>query len=82
MTSTQPKIVVVFGATGKQGGSVAKAILNDPVTSKQFKVRAITRDPAKPEAKALIELGAEIVKASFFFFFSLGLRYIMILTFK
>ncbi|KAL4923169.1 NmrA/HSCARG family protein [Aspergillus undulatus] len=55
--------VVVFGATGIQGGSVAKAILTDPTVSKQFHVKAVTRDPSKPAAVALIELGAELIKA-------------------
>ncbi|KUL87923.1 hypothetical protein ZTR_03987 [Talaromyces verruculosus] len=59
MTSTQPKTVVVFGATGTQGGSVAKALLKDPRTAQQFKVKAVTRDPSKPAAKALVEQGAE-----------------------
>lgn len=64
MTPTQPKTVVVFGATGTQGGSVAKALLKDPRTSRQFKVKAVTRDPSKPAAKALVEQGAEVVKVS------------------
>lgn len=64
MTSTQPKTVVVFGATGIQGGSVAKALLKDPRTSRQFKVKAVTRDPSKPAAKALFEQGAEVVKVN------------------
>jgi nucleoside-diphosphate-sugar epimerase len=64
MTSTQLKAVVVFGATGTQGGSVAKVLLKDPRATKQFKVRAVTRDPSKPAAKALVEQGAEVVKAS------------------
>ncbi|XP_078083848.1 nmrA-like family domain-containing protein 1, partial [Mustelus asterias] len=49
----------VFGASGNQGGSVAKALLKDGT----FKVRAITRNPRKQEAKELKGLGAEIVKA-------------------
>ena len=65
MTSTKPKTVVVFGATGTQGGSVAKALLKDPRTAQQFKVKAVTRDPSKSAAKALVEQGAEVVKASF-----------------
>lgn len=64
MTSTQLKTVVVFGATGNQGGSVAKALLKDSRTAQQFKVRAVTRDPSKPTAQALVEQGAEVVKAS------------------
>lgn len=56
------KVLVVFGATGQQGGSVAKVVLNDPELSKQYKVRAVTRDPSKPAAQALEKLGAEVVK--------------------
>ncbi|KAG0276584.1 hypothetical protein BGZ97_010066 [Linnemannia gamsii] len=56
------KILVVFGATGQQGGSVANYVLNDPQLSKEFKVRAVTRDPSQPAAQALEQKGAEVVK--------------------
>ncbi|KAI9858231.1 MAG: hypothetical protein M1824_004401 [Vezdaea acicularis] len=55
------KVVVVFGATGKQGGSVIKALLSDPQTAKEFKIRGITRDPSKPAAQALTKQGVECV---------------------
>jgi uncharacterized protein YbjT (DUF2867 family) len=55
------KVVVVFGATGIQGGSVIKSILEDPKAKEQFKIRGITRDPSKPNAKALAEKGVECV---------------------
>ncbi|KAI8597763.1 NmrA family transcriptional regulator [Dissophora ornata] len=55
-------ILVIFGATGQQGGSVANYVLNDPELSKQFHVRAVTRDPSKPVAQALQKNGAEVVK--------------------
>jgi uncharacterized protein YbjT (DUF2867 family) len=55
------KIIVVFGATGAQGGGVAHAILNDP--DSEFAVRAVTRDPDSEKAKALADMGAEIVTA-------------------
>ena len=57
------KLLVVFGATGQQGGSVATYVLNDPELSKQYKVRAISRDVTKPAAQALQKAGAEVVKA-------------------
>ncbi len=60
MASADKKIVVVFGATGVQGGSVTRALLQDPVASQQFQVRAITRDPSKPAAVALVKDGAEV----------------------
>jgi uncharacterized protein YbjT (DUF2867 family) len=53
------KLLVVFGATGVQGGSVVKSILGDPNMSAQWTVRGITRDVTKPSAKELEALGAE-----------------------
>jgi hypothetical protein len=58
------KVVVVFGATGKQGGSVIKSVLGDPKAAAQFSIRAITRDPSKPSAQQLIEQGCECVSVS------------------
>jgi len=58
------KVLVVFGATGLQGGSVVKAILGDPKTREAFTVRGVTRDVSKPSAKALESLGAETVAAN------------------
>ncbi|KAN0044526.1 hypothetical protein ACTA71_006042 [Dictyostelium dimigraforme] len=52
-------VVTVFGATGAQGGSVARALIKDG-----FKVRALTRNPQSDGAKALKNLGAEIVECS------------------
>lgn len=54
------KVIAVLGATGAQGGGLVRAILNDK--SSEFSVRALTRDVNSPKAKALAELGAEIVK--------------------
>lgn len=56
------KLLVVFGATGQQGGSLVNYVLNDAVLSKQFKVRAITRDTSKPAAQALKQKGVEVVQ--------------------
>ncbi|XP_054698888.1 nmrA-like family domain-containing protein 1 isoform X1 [Grus americana] len=53
------KLIVVFGATGAQGGHVARALLEDGT----FKVRAVTRSPMKKEAEELKKRGAEVVKA-------------------
>jgi len=55
----QKKIIVVFGATGAQGGGLAHAILNDP--NSEFSVRAVTRDTNSDKAKELAALGAEVV---------------------
>ena len=57
------KIVVVFGATGNQGGSVINSVLGDPKTASEFKIRGITRDPSKPNAQALTARGVECVAA-------------------
>lgn len=56
------KLLVVFGATGQQGGSVVEHVLNDPELSKIYHMRAVTRDPTKPAAKALQSKGVEVVK--------------------
>ncbi|MCO5250851.1 MAG: NmrA/HSCARG family protein [Candidatus Kapabacteria bacterium] len=55
------KIIAITGATGAQGGSLARAILNDPQSN--FKVRAITRNPKSENAMKLVEMGAEVVQA-------------------
>ena len=56
---TQKKLIVVFGATGAQGGGLARAILADK--NSEFSVRAVTRDPNSEKAKELAALGAEVV---------------------
>jgi uncharacterized protein YbjT (DUF2867 family) len=55
------KIIAVVGATGAQGGGLARAILEDPRGG--FAVRALTRDVKKEPAQALARLGAELVAA-------------------
>jgi uncharacterized protein YbjT (DUF2867 family) len=50
------KIIAVTGATGQQGGAVARKLL-----AEGWKVRALTRDVNKPAAQELKALGAEIV---------------------
>lgn len=56
------KILTVFGASGNQGGSVVRTVLADPQLSKEFKIRAITRDESKASIKEFAEKGVEIVK--------------------
>ena len=51
------KLILVCGATGKQGGSVARHLLSDG-----WRVRTLTRFPDKPEAEYFKRRGAEIVK--------------------
>lgn len=60
-TVSDKKIIAVMGATGSQGGGVVRAIQSDP--SGGFKARAITRDANSDKAKALKDLGAEVVTA-------------------
>src|SRR4249920_1193280 len=55
------KIIAVVGATGAQGGGLARAILNDP--NGGFAARAITRDVTSDQAQTLYRLGAEVVAA-------------------
>ncbi|KAH6682211.1 NmrA family transcriptional regulator [Plectosphaerella plurivora] len=57
------KLLTVFGATGNQGGSVIDAVLANPVLSKEFTIRGITRDASKAAAKDLASKGVEIVTA-------------------
>jgi uncharacterized protein YbjT (DUF2867 family) len=51
--------IVVFGATGKQGGVVVKALL----ASSLWKVSAVTRDPSSAAACSLRDSGVEILQA-------------------
>jgi uncharacterized protein YbjT (DUF2867 family) len=56
---TQELTVVVTGSTGKQGGAVARGLLE-----RGHKVRAVTRDPNSKQAKLLANAGAALVAAS------------------
>ncbi|KAK4502017.1 hypothetical protein PRZ48_007828 [Zasmidium cellare] len=57
------KILTVFGATGRQGGSVINHVLAHPDLSKLYQIRAITRDVTKPAALGLKGKGVEVVSA-------------------
>jgi uncharacterized protein YbjT (DUF2867 family) len=54
MATTDKKLIAVVGATGQQGGAVVRALR----ATNQFKVRALTRNPAKHR-----ELADEVVEA-------------------
>ncbi|KAK5097085.1 hypothetical protein LTS08_007105 [Lithohypha guttulata] len=58
------KTLVVFGATGQQGGSVVDFVVNDPELSKEYNIRAVTRDTTSQSAQALVAKGVEIVAAN------------------
>jgi uncharacterized protein YbjT (DUF2867 family) len=56
----QKKLIAILGATGAQGGGLAKAILSDK--NSEFSVRVLTRDAQSDKAKALAAMGAEIIE--------------------
>lgn len=55
------KAIAVVGATGSQGGGLARSILDDP--EGPFRVRALTRSPDSDSARVLADRGAEVVEA-------------------
>ncbi|KAH8801515.1 hypothetical protein F5884DRAFT_685069 [Xylogone sp. PMI_703] len=57
------RVVVVFGATGNQGGSVVNTFLKNAALSQRFVIRGVTRDVEKPAAVALAGKGVTMVKA-------------------
>jgi uncharacterized protein YbjT (DUF2867 family) len=58
MTNDKPPILV-FGATGRQGGAVARAL-----RQAQWSVRALVRDTAAPRSIALNDVGVELAQGS------------------
>ncbi|TFB06948.1 NmrA-like family domain-containing protein 1 [Trichoderma ghanense] len=59
MGSQGDKLICVVGATGNQGGSVARRFL-----AAGFRVRGLTRNPVSPAAQELASRGAEVVQAN------------------
>ena len=57
------QLLVVFGATGQQGGSVIATVLKDTELSKRYKMRGVTRDVSKAGAQALQQRGVGMVEA-------------------
>jgi uncharacterized protein YbjT (DUF2867 family) len=55
------RVITVCGATGAQGGGLARALLADPASG--FTVRAVTRKPDSDAGRALAKAGAEVVAA-------------------
>ena len=51
------RLILVTGATGNQGSTIARHLLQRG----NFKLRALVRDPNKPAAQALEQAGAELV---------------------
>lgn len=54
----RPGTIVVCGATGRQGGAVARHLL-----AAGWPVRTLTRKPDSPKARALADAGADIAQA-------------------
>lgn len=59
---SRTKLIAVAGATGSQGGGLARAILTD--AGSEFAVRALTRNVDSTSARELASLGAEVVAAN------------------
>jgi len=60
MPSDPKNLIAVTGATGLQGGSVIRFLLDDG----GFAVRAVTRNVESPKAKELAAKGVEVVQAN------------------
>lgn len=56
-----PKLIVVTGVTGVQGGSVARLFAQYT----DWRVRGITRNPDKPSNASLREAGIELVAGDY-----------------
>lgn len=54
-------LVTIVGITGKQGGSVARALID---SDKKYRIRGLTRNAQNPAATAFAALGVELVKVS------------------
>ena len=59
-SANSDKLILVSGATGRQGGAVAKELL-----SRGYRVRGLTRNPDSERAQQLAGLGIEMVKGDF-----------------
>lgn len=57
-----PKIVI-FGATGQQGRSILNTLHTHLTLSKQYSLRAITRDASSPASQEIASQGIEIIEA-------------------
>jgi uncharacterized protein YbjT (DUF2867 family) len=58
---SEKKVIAIVGATGAQGGGLARAILDD--ANSEFAVRALTRNTDSDAARHLAAQGAEVVEA-------------------
>jgi uncharacterized protein YbjT (DUF2867 family) len=74
MSTAEKPLIVIVGATSKQGRSVTATLLQ----SHRFRVRALTRNKDSLEARSLEKLGAEIVSVPL----ELGLQKNLVAAFK
>ena len=58
--SNSDKLILVSGATGRQGGAVARELL-----ARGYRVRGLTRNPDSERAQQLAGLGIEMVRGDF-----------------
>lgn len=58
--SNSDKLILVSGATGRQGGAVARELL-----ARGYRVRGLTRNPDSERAQHLAGLGIEMVRGDF-----------------
>lgn len=61
--SSAKKLLTVLGATGNQGGSVIRTVLQTPSLNSKYSLRGITRDTSKPAAQELAKQGVDVVRA-------------------
>ncbi len=60
MTANRNRTIVVTGATGKQGGAVFRHL-----KQRGFALRALVRNPEKPQARELEGNGVEVLRGDF-----------------
>ncbi|KAJ9125650.1 hypothetical protein QFC22_000612 [Naganishia vaughanmartiniae] len=58
--ASNAKSIVIFGATGAQGGSVLAHLLK---SDQPYRITAVTRDPSKASSKAIAAKGVNVIKA-------------------
>jgi uncharacterized protein YbjT (DUF2867 family) len=58
--SPSAPLVVVFGSTGAQGGSVVDHLI---ASNKEYRIKGVTRDPTKSSGQNLKSKGVEAIKA-------------------
>jgi uncharacterized protein YbjT (DUF2867 family) len=57
MAKNKDKLILITGATGQQGGAASRHL-----RAEGFPIRALTRHPDRPKARALVGQGTEVVR--------------------